>query len=79
MTQKFQKGELVRFTEFKKFGDSDLYGHVHDYFGSEVGLNHYVIKEYPTKNCNSTVVYFRTTKYMKKVSKEEEFLLILEK
>jgi len=71
---KFKIGQLVRFTEFETFGNSDLFGYVTNYYGSNVGLRHYMIRDY---NGDITAIYMRTAKHMKPVTKEEEFLLFL--
>ncbi len=70
MPRKYQNEQLVRFTKYSKFGESDRFGYVIDYYN-----NYYIIRNYT----GGTDVYMRTVKYIKQVTKEEEFLLFLER
>jgi hypothetical protein len=75
MSHKFKKGQLVRLTQYDKFGESDLFGYVMDYVGKSVGLSHYIITDYT----RGSQVYLRKANCIKPVTKEEEFLLFLER
>jgi len=70
---KFTIGQLVRFTEYDTFGDSDLFGYVKGYYGKKIGLHHYMIVGYN----DTTQIYMRSSRFMKAATQEDEFLLKL--
>jgi hypothetical protein len=75
MALKFKIGDMVRFTECTKFGASDLFGYIIDYYGKEIGLRHYAIRRY---NEDTLDIYLRTTAQIKSMTNEEIFMVKLE-
>jgi hypothetical protein len=75
MARKFNIGDMVRFTEYTKFSESDLFGYVIDYYGKELGLHHYAIRRY---NEPEFSIYLRTSCQIILMTKEEIVLFKLE-
>ena len=76
MPRKFKNGDLVRFAEYTNINKRAIIGMIKDYFGKEMGLNHYDIRALDNQDGPP---FLRTARHIEKLSEEDALLMILER